>query len=44
MESDPDPLVRSADPDLHQNVTDAQHWLNYFRGIHNITSVLMCSK
>jgi hypothetical protein len=30
MESDlelvPDPLIRGADPDPHQNVTDPQHW------------------
>jgi hypothetical protein len=24
-ELDPDPLVRSSDPDPHQNVTDPQH-------------------
>jgi hypothetical protein len=25
-EKRPDPLVRGADPDLHQNVTDPEHW------------------
>jgi hypothetical protein len=44
MESDPDPLVKGADPDPHQNVTDPLHWLKYFRGMQNVTSVLMCSK
>jgi hypothetical protein len=23
---DPDPLIRDADPDLHQNVMDPQYW------------------
>jgi hypothetical protein len=25
LDPDPDPLVRGADPDPHQNVTDPQH-------------------
>ncbi len=26
-QQDPDPLVKGADPDPYQNVTDPQHWL-----------------
>ncbi len=29
MESDPDPVVRGADPDPHQNATDPQHNLEH---------------
>ncbi len=34
-----DPLVRGADPDLRQNVTDPQHWF-YFK-IMSVQSKLM---
>ncbi len=29
QDSEPDPLVRGADPDPNQNVTDSQHWYEY---------------